>query len=343
MGTTATIEEIVSVHKHNQLRRLRQSKAGIQLLQSIGYDSQATVHDYCKIEPIDRQQLKIAPIPGNMDGTRHAERRAIRAKYFNKKPEREPQQMHVYTDAAGKGTSWAVAYWTVLNRSYTEGNKQFNSAEEAELYAIGKAVIHLSQPARPLNIYTDNKRACRLLDSGHISRSAAHLFKHIQGTVKLYWIPGHAGVLGNEKANQLARDAYIRAPSNGCQSPTSQEPTHPQLHLKEYKTAKRLLPAPHPNLTRQQQTLFRQAQAGTLETPARLHLIRYGKTTPLPSCSQCKITNTQDHILWQCPQYIQIRKQYTREWLTSPRREEEQRGLIDFIQEAVSRSLDRGL
>lgn len=229
-----------------------------------------------------------------------------------------------------------------IQQNLTEGNKHFTSAEEAELYAIGKAVVHLSQPARPLNIYTDNKRACRLLDSGYTSRSAAHLFKDIQGTVKLYWIPGHAGVLGNEKANQLARDAYIRAPSNGCQNPPSEEPIHPQLHLKEYRLARCQLPAPHPNLTRQQQTLFRQAQAGTLDTPARLHLLRYGKTTPLPPCSKCKVINNQHHILWECPQYTKIRKQYTSEWLTSPRREEEQRDLINFILEAISRSLDRG-
>lgn len=52
-----------------------------------------------------------------MDLTRHAEQRAIRTKYFNKKQGREPQQMHAHTDAAGKDTLWAIAYWTGFNRT----------------------------------------------------------------------------------------------------------------------------------------------------------------------------------------------------------------------------------
>lgn len=38
MGIAATLVEIVSVHKKNLLGRLRQSKIGSQLLQSIGCD-----------------------------------------------------------------------------------------------------------------------------------------------------------------------------------------------------------------------------------------------------------------------------------------------------------------
>lgn len=52
MGTVSTIEERITAQKYNELRRLEQTEAGIQLLQSIGYDSQKkTVDEYSKLQP----------------------------------------------------------------------------------------------------------------------------------------------------------------------------------------------------------------------------------------------------------------------------------------------------
>lgn len=114
------------------------------------------------------------------------------------------------------------------------------------------------------------------------------------------------------------------------------------LYLKHYRLAKQQLPQPHPQLERHQQTTFRQAQAGTLHTPARLHLIQGRKTDTPPMCHSCNAISNQQHILWDCPLYAQIRQNYTEEWLATQKTRDEQRGLVDFIEKAISGSLDGG-
>ena len=51
----------------------------------------------------------------------------------------------------------------------------------------------------------------------------SHL-QHTKGDVRIYGVPGHAGLQGYEGVNQLARDTALRAPCNRSQP---QEPTPP--------------------------------------------------------------------------------------------------------------------
>lgn len=59
----------------------------------------------------------------------------------------------------------------------------------------------------------------------NIPLCAHSLFQNIKGDVRIYWVPGHAGLLCNEGANQLARDTALRASCNRSQP---QEPTPPK-------------------------------------------------------------------------------------------------------------------
>lgn len=225
--------------------RLNQTTARRQLLESLVYMVSQAFLPISRRHPRDWQKIKVALIPNNMDLIRQKERRSIRPSYFNKKQKRELDQMHAYTDVTGANNTWAIAYWNILNRSYTKSNMHFPKAEEAEIYAIGKTISHLSQPTRPLNIYRDSKKACRIIASRDTPQIAAYLCRYIQGTVKIYWIPGHAGILGNEKANELAREAHYRAPRNGGETPSETESSPRQLHLKDYMTARQQSPQPH--------------------------------------------------------------------------------------------------
>ncbi|XP_077548010.1 uncharacterized protein LOC144160665 [Haemaphysalis longicornis] len=55
--------------------------------------------------------------------------------------------------------------------------------------------------------------------------------------------------------------------------------------------------------------------------------------------SRDAIANKQ-RTFWERPLYAQVRQHYTEEWLGTQKTREEQRGLVDFIQKAISGSLD---
>lgn len=122
------------------------------------------------------------------------------------------------------------------------------------------------------------------------------LYEKIQGTIRLYWVPGHAGMQGNERANRLARETAIRAPCNRIQPPRDPIPPKP-ITLKDIRHNPEAYPKPHPHLTKEEQVLVRQAQTGTLLTPARLALYQ---RRPLPRCLQCQGVLDQCHLFGEC-------------------------------------------
>lgn len=90
-----------------------------------------------------------------------------------------------------------------------------------ELEAILLALnffAHQRQDLRPreLRLFTDSKEAvqeCKKASSASrkvkkIKEMAAEL-RQLGTTIKIGWIPGHAGIPGNEKVHQLARAALV--------------------------------------------------------------------------------------------------------------------------------------
>ncbi|KAM7292910.1 uncharacterized protein ISCGN_026045 [Ixodes scapularis] len=124
--------------------------------------------------------------------------------------------------------------------------------------------------------------------------------------VTLRWIPGHAGIEGNELAHQLAREIYFRAPSIPWPNPTSAEDAatyKKQIaeHYKNIRENRTTLPKPHPSistLSTEQAHILRKVQTNTCLTPLMLYNFRWQGTAHCPNCPE--VRSDTDHILYAC-------------------------------------------
>ena len=103
--------------------------------------------------------------------------------------------------------------WTLRGRA---------SAFDAELSALARAVelsAHGASPGGSVRIFTDSQAAMRrVLDDrpGPGQREAvrcifgARRLQHRGVTISIHWVPGHAGITGNEAADQWAGEAAAR-------------------------------------------------------------------------------------------------------------------------------------
>ncbi|CAF4950830.1 unnamed protein product [Pieris macdunnoughi] len=126
-------------------------------------------------------------------------------------------KIHVYTDGSktSEGVGAAVTFWRndreILKHKLTLAG--FCSVYQAELLALNKAV-HLAVRRKEVgfNIYSDSRSA---LDAVSRSRSLnplvteirEELGKHPEKEIKLFWVKAHAGREGNERADELAKEA----------------------------------------------------------------------------------------------------------------------------------------
>lgn len=88
------------------------------------------------------------------------------ASYFCKKIARDPNNTHVFTDAAKRGNMCAIAYVTTKGETNTD-LRNCHTVEEAEILAIALAAAHQSEPSRITNIYTDSKKSTHSFGPKH--------------------------------------------------------------------------------------------------------------------------------------------------------------------------------
>lgn len=88
-----------------------------------------------------------------------------------------------------------------------------------ELTAVLRAAQALAHEKRAVEIKTDSKYAIGVLTQGWKAKANQALIAEVKAAlaklpkVKLSYVPGHAGVPGNERADQLAREAVSRRAS----------------------------------------------------------------------------------------------------------------------------------
>ena len=86
----------------------------------------------------------------------------------------------------------------------------------AELTAILRAVEIASADGRTLVVHTDSQYAIGVLQKGWKAKANAELIADIKAAlaarrhIDLVYVPGHAGVEWNERADELARAAIQR-------------------------------------------------------------------------------------------------------------------------------------
>lgn len=123
----------------------------------------------------------------------------------------------VYADGACSGNPGPAGLGVVLldGESRVEVSEYIGQATNnvAELSAILRAIVEVADSERPIHIHTDSSYAIGVLQKGWKAKANADLVAEIRDairarrSVRLFYVPGHAGVAGNERADSLARDA----------------------------------------------------------------------------------------------------------------------------------------
>ncbi|KAH7954730.1 hypothetical protein HPB49_021333 [Dermacentor silvarum] len=315
-GLFLPLAELLCLHRDRQLGRLSSSAQGHWLLQRAG------------IRPIDfplytpqrplPSNLRCEPIPSNMTPHLHEGRRQARAHFHDPFP---PDTVTCYVDAAyyqTHGSTACVTMPTPLGIPITSTAGPFSlptSSLSLELTAIVHATHELTllPPSPRYRICSDSMAAIgalrdnRLPDNLHDDLSDA-LSLLSPALVTVVWVPGHAGIIGNKLAHELAREINSRAPTIPWPCPPIADEAHfykktLKQHYKHLRHSLQTLPPPHPRLSTAQVRTLRAIQLNTLITPARLYLYRYRSD---PSCPNCPSTYANvEHILFSCPAALQ--------------------------------------
>ncbi|AUX20540.1 uncharacterized protein SOCEGT47_010120 [Sorangium cellulosum] len=123
----------------------------------------------------------------------------------------------VYADGACSGNPGPAGLGVVV----IDGGQRIERSEYlgtgtnniAELTAILRALEEVPEPERPIVIHTDSQYSIGVLQKGWKAKANAELVASLRGALasrpraRLVYVPGHAGVLLNERADALAREA----------------------------------------------------------------------------------------------------------------------------------------
>ncbi len=118
----------------------------------------------------------------------------------------------IYTDASkmvGSGVGFATIVIQEGLTTVTQGClKETHSVYQGELTALLVAAWHARIITGDTEIYTDAQSVLLMLQNEKkLSPAAIQIKNIIDDKIKLNWTPGHKGVIGNEAADQLAKQA----------------------------------------------------------------------------------------------------------------------------------------
>ena len=132
--------------------------------------------------------------------------------------------------------------------------------------------------------------------------------------IKILWIPGHSGIPGNEKVDQLAKLSLQDPPQDQVRCPAKDYLNHlhtlfqstlqslwdlnPHFHLHQIKPKIGHWPSANRNTKLHEIVLARLRLGHTSLT--HYHIIEHA---PPPVCHRCGCRYTIDHFLIRCPTY----------------------------------------
>lgn len=304
MGISNTFDELMEAQLVAQKVRLAKSRTGQVILRRLGYQDFIQQEEIKKEIPRElRNQIKVAPIPRNMNPGLHAGRRTARARYLQRKHGEETNTL--YTDAAPHRThrNWTTV--TVINHDYNEQTSATvltQSIQDAEEIAIALAIANNTRETETTYILTDSMQACKNYLTGKICMEAVKILNRKQkiGATTLVWTPGHAGVRGNERAHEVASEHsnFQSHPNMQLRIEPSPMPWIRSAYLEWHREVRFKYPPPHKSLTKSEQVAWRKLQTNTYPN---LHFLHKINPNIYPDkCPWCGGTPTLDHITWAC-------------------------------------------
>ncbi|KAM7312372.1 hypothetical protein ISCGN_009277 [Ixodes scapularis] len=219
--------------------------------------------------------------------------------------ERHSGKLQIYTDGSvnhSRTSSTAAYHIQKLSLEWSGRLHKPTSSTTAELVAMEKALLEAAKlPPQPMVLLTDSRCAIQKIANAETgdpataaARKALAILEAHGSSVCFQWIPGHVGIQGNERADDLAAEAHQFPP----QVPT---PAHPQQaaldvrwRLLREKPEKSLPKGPLTGLSRAAETLVRRLRTNTAYTNE--FLAKMGKRQS-SSCLQCRAEETIHHIL----------------------------------------------
>jgi ribonuclease HI len=131
-----------------------------------------------------------------------------------------------YTDGACSGNPGPAGCGVVLvspDGKVHEGNEYLGEATNnvAELTAILRALEWIPEDAATITVHTDSQYAIGVLQKGWKAKANQDLVARTKEVVvtrsaRLVYVPGHQGVLLNERADELAREAVAQRTSRAA-------------------------------------------------------------------------------------------------------------------------------
>lgn len=135
----------------------------------------------------------------------------------DQKKDREKEIVTIYTDGASSGNPGPSGIGILMEYGghKREISKFIGTATNniAELTAVYTALLELKRRDVPIRLYTDSNYAFGLLTAGWKAKKNIELINSIKQMMSQFYdleilkVKGHAGIGGNERADQLATEA----------------------------------------------------------------------------------------------------------------------------------------
>ncbi len=246
---------------------------------------------------------------------------------------------HFYSDGSkiDERTSFAVKHeFGVVSRRIADHSSIFTAEAEGIKLALRFALLSLRGEGRFV-VFSDSKSVLESLNNyssnNVIIKEILDLIRCIirrNKTVALCWVPGHAGIRGNELADQAAKRALNRERVLSFRLPYQDlfpqvrafikqrwqkrwDDSHTNYPIKMHAVQPTIAPYLLSGLTRKEEVVIHRLRIGHTRLTQAYKFQQRGPNKQAPSCYFCydpEETLTVNHILIECTELRHVRRRY---------------------------------